>query len=246
MFSFFQRKRYLVDQLSGFVDIHNHILPGIDDGAKTVEESIALIRAFSEFGVKNFVCTPHIMHNYYENTPETIQASFKLLKKVMANQGIIDVSVDIAAEHMIDDNFEQILAQAQVMPLRKYHLLVEMSFLQPSINFGPAIEKILFKNYFPILAHPERYLFFHNDFQTYQRLKNQNILFQTNLLSLTGYYGNEIKNVAIKLLDKGFVDFLGSDVHNISQLEVIKDATLPVNLLEKINTIIVNTIEHFH
>ena len=171
MFSFFHRKRYLVDQLNGFVDIHNHILPGIDDGAKTVEESIALIRAFSEFGVNNFVCTPHIMHNYYENTPETIQASFKLLKKEMANQGILDVSVDIAAEHMIDDNFEQILAQAQVMPLRKYHLLVEMSFLQPPINFDLAIQKILSQNYFPILAHPERYMFFHDNFESYRALK---------------------------------------------------------------------------
>ena len=245
MFSFFHKKRYLIDLLSGFVDIHNHILPGIDDGAKNLEDSVALIKGFSEFGVNNFVCTPHIMHNYYDNTPETIEHSFQQLKNEMAAQGIMDVALDVAAEHMIDDNFEEILVQNRVMPLRKHYLLIEMSFLQAPINFDQAKNKVLTQGYFPILAHPERYLFFHNNFQTYTRLKNQNILFQVNLLSLTGYYGKEIKNIAIKLLDKGLVDFLGSDIHNISQLKVIKECTLPRNFLEKINTVIVNTIEHF-
>ena len=245
MFSFFHKKRFLVDLLHGFVDIHNHILPGIDDGAKTVEESIALIKAFSEFGVNNFVCTPHIMHNYYDNTPETITHSFQQLKNEMAAQGIMDVALDVAAEHMIDDNFEEILVQNRVMPLRKHYLLIETSFLQPPINFEQAKNKILAQGYFPILAHPERYLFFHNNFQAYKRLKNQNILFQVNLLSLTGYYGKEIKSMAIKLMDKGLVDFLGSDVHTISQLKVLKNCNLPDNLLKKINTLLVNTIEHF-
>ena len=147
---------------------------------------------------------------------------------------------------MIDDNFEEILAHDQIMPLRKYHLLVEMSFLQPPINFDLAIKKVLLKNYFPVLAHPERYLFFHENFQMYGALKKQNILFQVNLLSLAGYYGNQVKTTAIKLLNKGLADYLGSDVHNISQLEVIKEATLSDTLLKKINVLIVNTIEQFH
>ncbi len=246
MFSFFHKKRYLIDLLSGFVDIHNHILPGIDDGARTVKDSISLIKAFSEFGVNNFVCTPHIMHNYYENTPETIQASFKLLKKEMANRGILDVSVDIAAEHMIDDNFEEILIQDQVMPLRKHHLLVEMSFLQRPLNFDMAIKKIVSQNYFPILAHPERYMFFHDNFERYHSLKKQNVLFQINLLSLSGYYGNPVKNTAIKLLDKGLADYLGSDVHNMRQIQALKNCLLPHRVLKKANTLIVNTIEQFH
>ncbi|MEM9001477.1 MAG: CpsB/CapC family capsule biosynthesis tyrosine phosphatase [Bacteroidota bacterium] len=246
MFSFFEKKKFLVDYLGGFVDIHNHILPGIDDGAKTVHDSIALIKGFSEIGITNFICTPHIMHNYYNNTPKTIKKSYKTLKQALKKENIGDIKVDYAAEHMIDDNFEFILEKGEVLPIGGQNLLIEMSFLQPSINFDVSIQKITSKGYFPILAHPERYFFFHNDFQVYQKLKKQNILFQINLLSLTGYYGSEIKNIAIKLLDKGLIDFLGSDMHNISQLKAIKDAKLPVNLLEKINTVIVHTIEHFH
>ncbi|MEM9648328.1 MAG: CpsB/CapC family capsule biosynthesis tyrosine phosphatase, partial [Bacteroidota bacterium] len=109
MFSFFQRKIYLVDYLHGFVDIHNHILPGIDDGAKTVEDSIDLIKGFSEFGITNFICTPHILNNLYDNTPESIQDSFKELSKKMVEEGLEQIRIDYAAEHMIDDNFEHIL-----------------------------------------------------------------------------------------------------------------------------------------
>ena len=159
MFEFFGRKKFLVDYLDKFVDIHNHILPGIDDGAKNTEESVALIRGFEQFGVSNFVATPHIMHNFYDNTPETILNSLDNLKGVLLSEDIKDVSIEASAEHMIDDNFEVLLDQDQVMPMRKDYLLMEMSFLQPPINFNSAIVKSVEKGYYPVLAHPERYNF---------------------------------------------------------------------------------------
>ena len=99
MFSFFTKKTLLSRPLEGFVDIHNHILPGIDDGAKSVEESIDLIKGFGEFGVNNFVCSPHIMSNYYENTPKSIKKALKSVKQELNNQGLHDIKIKAAAEH---------------------------------------------------------------------------------------------------------------------------------------------------
>lgn len=161
MLSIFRRKNYVIDLLEGFIDIHNHILPGIDDGAQTVDDSINLIKGFSEFGVCNFIATPHIMHNYHDNTPETITASLALLKDELIKNKLTDVRIEASAEHMIDDNFEAILAQKSVMPLKQEHLLVEMSYLQRPINFDEAIIAIASNRFFPILAHPERYNFLH-------------------------------------------------------------------------------------
>ena len=129
MFSFFQKQEFLVDYLHGLVDIHNHILPGIDDGAKTVDDSADLIRGFSAFGVTNFICTPHIMHNHYDNTPKTIKRAFDELSGVLDKKSMTDIKLDCSAEHMIDDNFEVILEKKQVMPLKEQYLLVEMSVI---------------------------------------------------------------------------------------------------------------------
>ncbi|MEO9511093.1 MAG: CpsB/CapC family capsule biosynthesis tyrosine phosphatase [Flavobacteriaceae bacterium] len=245
MFSFFEKKIFLVDHIEGLIDIHNHILPGIDDGAKTVEDSIALIKEFSAFGVTNFICTPHIMNNYYPNTPETIGTAFNILQKKLDAEGMSNIYIDKAAEHMIDDNFETILENDKVMPLKNFYLLVEMSFLQPSINFEKAISKIVSKNFFPILAHPERYVYFHKNFYKYSGFKKNGILFQTNLLSLSNYYGPEIKKITHRLIDKKHIDFVGSDIHNLNQLNHLKNTTISRKVLDKLNPIIASTVQRF-
>ena len=246
MFHFFNKKKFLVDYLDGFIDIHNHILPGIDDGAKTVDDSIALIRSFSEFGVKHFVATPHIMSNYYPNTRETIGASLTELKNALLQNGLKDVSVEASAEHMIDDNFENLLENEGIMPLKKDYLLVEMSYLQPPINFEEAIIKTASKRFFPILAHPERYGFLHHRKKRYQEYKDNGILFQMNLLSLSEYYGKEVPKVAVELLENGLIDFVASDVHNMTQLNALKKLTLSKKMIEQLLPLINNTIQTFY
>ncbi len=226
MFHFFSRKKFLVDYLEGFVDIHNHILPGIDDGAKTVEESISLIKGFVDFGVTSFIATPHIMHNFYPNAPESIESALMLLKNELLKKDMKDISIRAAAEHMIDDNFESILENDGIMPLGKDYLLVEMSYLQASINFDAAISKVKKKGYFPILAHPERYLYLYDDFRIHKANKEDGVHYQLNLLSLGNYYGKEVQQMAYKLLDKGMIDFVGSDVHNINQLNRLKEVQI--------------------
>jgi tyrosine-protein phosphatase YwqE len=246
MFEFFSKRKFLVDYLENFVDVHNHILPGIDDGAKSPEESIALIRGFGEFGVTNFVATPHIMNSIYPNTPETINASLDKLRDTLLDNGLREVSVDAAAEHMIDDIFEAMLEKGEVMPLRKEHILVEMSFLQAPINFDQAIGKITSKWLFPVLAHPERYKFLHQRMNKYARFREQGILLQMNLLSLGDYYDKDVQKMALKLLDEGLISFVASDVHRLQHLEVLKETTLPDKVINQLIPVIHNTIETFY
>ena len=157
-----------------------------------------------------------------------------------------DISVSAAAEHMIDSNFETILEQGEILPLTRYHLLVEMSYLQPSINFDHAIQKILSQGYFPVLAHPERYLYFHKRLGTFKKFKAQGILFQLNLLSLGDFYGTEVQKTGMKLLEEGLFDFIASDVHNLEQLGAIKELTVSNRNLRQLFPVIHNTIEAFY
>lgn len=246
MLSIFSKKNFLVDHLEGFIDMHNHILPGIDDGAKNINASIELIKTFGEFGVKDFICTPHIMDNYYPNTFSSINESMSLLKNALKMYDFEGVTLRPAAEHMIDANFENLLSSNAILPLNHDHLLVEMSYLQPSINFDIAVKRIRNKQFFVVLAHPERYVYFHSDFKHYQSYKAMGVLFQMNLLSIGGYYGKRIQKITLKLLEEGMYDFVGTDVHHIRHLNFLKKHTkLNDRTMDKILSLIINTITVF-
>ncbi|NER11513.1 Tyrosine-protein phosphatase YwqE [Muriicola jejuensis] len=246
MFHIFSRKRFLVDALEGFVDIHNHILPGIDDGAKTVEDSIAMIREFESFGVTHFIATPHIMNDYYPNTPETIRSSYSKLRDELIAKKLDHITIGTAAEHMIDGHFEAILKKNEVMPLSEDYLLIEMSYLQASMNLEESIGHIASYGFFPVLAHPERYVYWHGRKSTYHKYRKDNVRFQMNLLSLSDYYGMDIKREAHRLLSAGIYDFVGSDVHNLRHLEALKNVQIVPRILDKVNPLIQNTIREFY
>lgn len=245
MFSFFTKKKFLVDYLEGFVDIHNHILPGIDDGAKNVGESIELIKGFGEFGVTNFICTPHIMENYYPNNPDSIHKSLTELKNGLHQKGLSNITIEAAAEHMIDSNFEKLLENDEFMPLSKQYILIEMSYLQIAMNFEAAVKRIKEKQRFPILAHPERYSYFHQNLRKYETYKNKGLLFQLNLLSLSDYYGKEVQKLAFILIESSQIDFIASDVHKINQLEKMKQITLKSSHLDIMKKLIEKTTYNF-
>ncbi|MFX0558655.1 tyrosine-protein phosphatase [Maribacter sp. CXY002] len=236
----------MADHLNGFIDIHNHILPGIDDGSPDVETSLNLLRGFSEFGTTSFICTPHIMENYYPNTISSIHSSLTILNNALKINDMGNISIKAAAEHMIDANFEDLLALNQTMPLNKDHLLVEMSYLQASINFESAINKAKNKQYFVVLAHPERYVYLHSNFKNYENFKKMGIRFQLNILSVGGYYGKKIQKIALKLLEEGLFDFVGTDVHNMKHLSYLKNhIALDNKTINKIINLIINTNETF-
>ena len=244
---FFSKKLYLVDFLNGFTDVHNHILPGLDDGAKTVEESLEIIGEFLEIGVSRFICTPHIMNNYYDNTPKKIKHSFKTLKEtLLQNAKFNSVDLKYAAEYLIDDNFENLLIKDKALPLNDNHILIEMSYLQASINLQESIKKIKEKGYFPVLAHPERYQYLARENNKYRNLKENEIRFQLNMLSLSDYYGQGIRKTAMKIMDDGQYDFIASDVHNLRHLSKLKDIVVSRKLLYKIEPLICTTIETFY
>lgn len=246
MFTFFSKKKFLVDYLEGFVDIHNHILPGIDDGARTIEDSIAIIKAFAEFGVSRFIATPHIMYDYYPNNLKTITNSLSILNLELGKQSSADVSIEAAAEHMIDSNFGLLLEQKEVMPLKKNYLLIEMSYLQPSINFEESIQQIAANRFFAILAHPERYIYLQKRAKKYESYKKKGILFQLNLLSLSEYYRKDVQQTAFKLLTEGLIDYVASDVHSLAQIEKLREIKISNKVLNKLFPLIENTIYDFY
>ena len=246
MFTFFAKKNFLVDHLGGFVDIHNHILPGIDDGAKNVEDSIEIIKELSSFGIKRFVATPHIMHDYYPNNPGTIAGALNTLRVALLERGIADIVIEAAAEHMIDSNFESILERKEVMPLKHDYLLIEMSYLQPSINFEESVKKINSNGFFAILAHPERYIYLQKMTKNYNEYKKKGIRFQLNLLSLGEYYGKEVQQTTFKLLNEGLIDYLASDIHNLTQAQTLKEMKISDKILNKLLPTIEATIYDFY
>ncbi|MCV6630385.1 MAG: histidinol phosphatase [Flavobacteriaceae bacterium] len=236
----------MVDQLPGFVDIHNHILPGIDDGARHLQQSIELLWEMQGFGVKKCICTPHIMGEIHPNTPKTIYDAHQLVQdEILRHEGLHLMQLDAAAEHMIDDMFETILEKEHIMPLHKDYLLVEMSYLHPSINFEEMVYAISTKDYIPILAHPERYSYLRHKPQLIPHYKSLGVQMQLNLLSLGEYYGSSIQKTAFSLMEEGQIDYFGSDVHNMRQLGKLKEVVLKPKSVELIRPIIDRTIETF-
>lgn len=246
MFEFFGKKHFLADHLENFVDIHNHLLPGIDDGAKDVEDSIALIKAFDALGIHKFIATPHILKPLYPNSPETIRTAHQKLLDTMLDREMTSISIEPAAEHMIDVHFDSMLDSGEYMPMKGAYLLVEMSFLQPPLNFEQAIIAINRNHLIPILAHPERYLFMHRSPGKYKKYREQGILFQLNLLSLGGYYDKDVQRMAWKLIDQDMIDFLGTDIHNLYQCKVLKEMALPRKRIEQLIPLIQRSIETFY
>tara|TARA_R110000751_G_scaffold135659_5_gene238604 strand:- start:11916 stop:12476 length:561 start_codon:yes stop_codon:yes gene_type:complete len=185
------------------------------------------------------------MENYYPNTPLTINSSLSILKNALNMNNLEHVNVDIAAEHMIDSGFEKLVDEKNIMPLTKSYLLIEMSYLQASINFDSAVQKIKSSGLFPIFAHPERYAYLHKNLRNYTQYKDEGLLFQLNILSLSDYYGKEVNKTALWLLKNNLIDFMASDVHKISQLNYLKKISINEKTLMLIKPVIEKTIYNF-
>ena len=242
MFSFFAKKYFFVDLLEGFTDFHNHILPGIDDGSPDVETSLELIKKFGEFGVTSFVHTPHVMNDYYPNTPETINNA---LAELQAAQPA-NIKNTAAAEYMMDQSLMDKLDDEELLKISGNFSLVEMSFLQPPINLKEIIFKLQNKGHVLILAHPERYGFFHDSkMRKYYDLKSRGCYFQLNMLSLTSHYGEGIQKMAFKLLENQMIDYISSDTHRMEHLEKLQNIKLKSKEIELLKPIVEKSKELF-
>jgi len=200
------------------VDIHSHLIPGIDDGSKSMEESVELVKTFHSLGFKKLITTPHTMSHRYPNTSEIILNGLRELQAELKRQEI-DIIIEAASEYYLDGHFLELLQQKELLTFGDNYLLFEMSYVQKPVNLEGIVKKMKALGYKPVLAHPERYMFMHHDFALYERLKKQGVLFQVNLNSFDGYYSKAVQKVAFKLLEKGYIDFIGSDAHKKNHLE---------------------------
>ena len=214
MLHYLIKKPYLKDLIPDqYVDFHSHLLPGIDDGAKFEHHTIQLISSLRELRFHQFVTTPHVMKSVWDNTFESINSKCSETNKMLQNAGV-DVALRCAAEYLMDGNFSELFKTTSLLTLKDNYVLVEMSYINPPIQLYQILFDLQVAGYKPVLAHPERYLFFHKNLSQYEKLKNAGCLFQLNLLSTVGYYGEEVAMTAKKLLKKGLIDYVSSDVHH--------------------------------
>lgn len=203
------------------VDIHSHVLPGIDDGSPDIETSMGFLRRLHALGLAASYATPHIFGEMYPNNTDTIGTALTGLQAIKESQ-LPEFQLASAAEYMVDENFTTLYQQAKLLTLPGKHVLIEMSYAAEH----PQIDRHLFElqvlGYKPILAHPERYVFCHNRPEQYRRLKSQGCLFQLNLLSPSGYYGEPVRKAAKFLLKRGMVDLVGTDLHHAKHMAAIE------------------------
>jgi tyrosine-protein phosphatase YwqE len=213
-------------------DIHSHILPGIDDGSPDVETSLQLLRSLSDAGIHKFICTPHIIGDMYRNTPETINNALSKLKNALEQNGM-SMEISAGAEYMMDDHFLELLRNKEpLMKLTKNYILTELSYSTAPEKLEKISFEININNYQPLMAHPERYPYYHHNYDAYYRMKELGFLLQVNLLSLTGYYGKNVAKAAKFILENKLADFVGTDLHHFNHLNILTDSK-SVRIFEK-------------
>ena len=241
IFNLFKSKPTLKELIpKGFVDIHSHILPGIDDGAKNIKESKELISEMKKLGFSKIIGTPHTYPGLYNNTTASIKKAFDSVKK----NSIENIEIGLSSEYVVDSYILEKAEKNDILTLKDNFILIETSFLGMPKNFDEIIFNLRMMDYIPVLAHPERYRFLHKNLKTLYKLKSMGCYFQLNLLSLVGYYGDDILKISDKLLEKNIIDFVGSDIH--SKRHVIAfDKNISSNNIKLIENIIENNIKIF-
>lgn len=231
MFEFLFGKRELLP-LPYHRELHCHLIPGIDDGSPQLDVSLKLCDELIRFGVERVIFTPHHTHPRFLNTPEIVQPLFDELKQTLEQKQSPLVAEDYSFEYRIDESFMQLMQTGkfgdpacQIRPLYGRYLLIENSYTQPLASLDRIIEVLQEQGYYLILAHPERYHYYSQDhkYRKYEHLQSLQVEFQCNMLSFCGYYGKEAKKAAYWMLDQGYVNFLGSDMHNLRHCQLLDE-----------------------
>jgi protein-tyrosine phosphatase len=236
MFFFRKNIPLLSDLLANdYIDIHSHLLPGIDDGSKDITDSKNLINSLKTIGFKEFITTPHIFTGVWDNTREIILTNLQQTKLALNEN-----KLNAAAEYMLDSYFfDRLKKEEKLLTLKDNLILIEMSYLNAPIQLYDILFEIQLQGYKPVLAHPERYLFYGNKFEEFAKLKKSGCLFQLNLLSTTGYYGIGVTKIAQKILDANLYDFVGSDVHHENHVKALS-SKIAIKNYDSLKSIIEN------
>jgi len=205
-------------------DMHSHVLPGLDDGAEDIEQSLVLLRELQRLGYHKLVMTPHIMGDFYKNTPDGIREKLQALKNAAREANIV-MELDCAAEYYLDEWFiERIRSGTEILTFggdRKL-MLFETSYINRAINFKEAVFIMQTAGYKPVLAHPERYTYLYSNFNELHEMRNLGVLLQLNINSLSGYYSQAAKKFAEQMIDEKLVDLAGTDTHNPKHLRALE------------------------
>ncbi|GAA0559783.1 tyrosine-protein phosphatase [Chitinophaga japonensis] len=202
-------------------DIHSHLIPAVDDGVQDIETSLLFIQQLQEMGIQKVITTPHIMADRYPNSVQTLTAPYMQVKKVLQEKGI-DLAFSFAGEYYMDEYFEQLISSSSLLTLQGKMVLVEMSFIQAPPQLHQWLFSLIAAGYQPVLAHPERYNHYHDNYTQYAQLKEWGCQLQMNLLSITGYYGKHVQKIAERLLADKMIDLVGTDMHHQKHLQAIK------------------------
>ena len=198
-------------------DMHSHLIPAIDDGAISLEESINMIKVLHELGFQKVITTPHVMNDFYKNTSKTILGGLDLVRTELQKQNI-SVEIEAAAEYYLDYEFEEKIKAGNLLTFSDNYILVETSFLEAPPNFKKMIFQLQLEGYKVILAHPERYSFM--NMEDYEDLQSRSVFMQLNLLSLIGHYGTDVQNKANMMIEKELINFVGTDCHNMGHANI--------------------------
>lgn len=202
--------------------MHSHLLPGIDDGAKNAEDSLDLINRLQDLGFRKLITTPHIMSDYYGNTGETVTRSYEMFMTVLKERQIT-IAFECAAEYYLDEQvYAMVSNKENLLTFGHNYFLFETNVISEPLQLREFIFSLTSQGYRPVMAHPERYQYM--TMEKAEDLHYRGVLLQVNTLSLIGYYGPPIQRIAEKLIDKGWVDLLGTDCHNTDQAAWLRKA----------------------
>lgn len=238
---FFNKKKSILPLLQGSVDIHCHVLPGLDDGAKDMKDTKNMLSAYKKMGFKEIIATPHILKGSYPNSKKTILSA---LGKVSSEIEDLNIISNASAEYMLDEDFDTFLKEDEFLPLKNQYILVEMSYFQKPNNLWETIFSLRQKGYIPVLAHPERYNFI-EALGRFRHYKKIGCLFQLNFLSLTDHYGSAVHKKANMLLKHEMYDFAATDAHHLDHLDRIAQISLSNNKYDLLHNIIDRTTATF-
>jgi tyrosine-protein phosphatase YwqE len=203
-------------------DMHSHLVPGIDDGAKDIATSLELIRGFIDLGYKKIITTPHVLWEIYPNTNDIINKGITELKAAIDAEGL-DIEIHAAAEYFIDDHFEEALTKRKpLLCINNNLVLVEFSMVTAPFDLQKIIFELQMQEYQPVIAHPERYTYLLRNKSMLEQLKTAGCLFQLNLLSLTGYYGRSVQELAEHLVLNNCYELAGTDLHHAHHLSALQ------------------------
>lgn len=202
-------------------DLHSHLIPNIDDGSKSMEQSIEMIKELKDIGFKKLITTPHTMSHRFPNSKNDILRGFEKLQDEVIKQKI-DIQLEVASEYYYDEHFIELIKKKDLLTFGDNYVLFELSYTTPVVGLEQSIYEMLKAGYNPILAHPERYTYFASNLDKYHIIKDAGLSFQLNVNSLDGFYGKTAQKAATFLVENGLINFVGSDTHRPKYIEALR------------------------